>query len=60
MSQKIVVKRGSSWFPDAMPALIRARKRAEETARRTHTVLIQAKGGEPVQVRPLARARRKP
>ena len=48
------------WFPDALPALRRARKRAEETAIRTRTALVVAKGGKPVAVRPAARKRRKP
>jgi hypothetical protein len=52
-------EQGSAWFPDALPALLRARKRAEETARRTRTALVVAKQGKPVAERPPARARRK-
>lgn len=47
------------WFPDALPALIRARKRAEEEAIRTNTRLVEAKGDKPVWIRPKARARPK-
>ena len=49
----------TSWFPDALPALRRARKRTEETARKTGTALIVAKDGKPTRVRPSARAGRK-
>jgi hypothetical protein len=59
MIQPKSVEPETSWFPDAMPALLRARKRAEETARQTRTVLIVAKKGRPVSVRPAIRARRK-
>ena len=59
MSGKKTPRRGSSWFPDPMPALLRARKRAEELARQTHTKLVEAKGDEPVWVRPKPRPRRK-
>ena len=52
-------RRSISWFPDPMPALRRARKRAEELARRTRTKLVEAKGKEPVWVSPKARPRRK-
>lgn len=60
MSKKTPKKPSRSWFPDPLPALIRARKSAEELARRTRTALIEAKGGKPVQVRPTSRAKRKP
>jgi hypothetical protein len=59
MSKKKLVER-NDWFPDALPALIRARKRAEETARRTRTALVVSKGGKPITVRPVARNGRKP
>jgi hypothetical protein len=59
MSKKTVVERGSSWFPEALPALIRARKRAEEVARRTGTKLIVSKDGKPVAVPPPPRRGRK-
>jgi hypothetical protein len=48
----------SSWFPDTGPALLRARKRAEEAARQTGTPLIEARDGKPVEVQP-PKARRK-
>lgn len=44
------------WFPDPLPALIRARKRAEDEARRTNTTLVEAKGEKPIWVRPKPRA----
>jgi hypothetical protein len=56
---KKVTEQGSAWFPDALPALLRARRRAEETARRTRTSLIVSKQGKPVAVAPPARVRRK-
>lgn len=60
MSQKKKrTEQGSTWFPEALPALLRARKRAEETARRTRTALVVAKEGKPVAVRPPVRTRRK-
>lgn len=59
MSERKTPQRSTSWFPDPMPALLRARKRAEELARQTRTRLVEAKGGEPVWVRPKPRPRRK-
>jgi hypothetical protein len=59
MSGKKSVPRSRAWFPDPMPALLRARKRAEEEARRTNTRLVEAKDGKPVWVRPKSRRRRK-
>jgi hypothetical protein len=59
MPKRSVPENGSAWFPEALPALIRARKRAEEVARRTGTKLIVAKYGKPLAVRPPARSRRK-
>jgi hypothetical protein len=44
-----------TWFPDPLPALRRARKRAEDEARQTKTHLVEAKGDKPVWVRPKAR-----
>lgn len=58
MSKKTFVER-NDWFPDALPALIRARKRAEETARRTRTALVVFKGGKTITVRPTPRAARR-
>jgi len=57
--KKKVTEEGNAWFPDALPALRRARKRAEETARLTGTAIIVARQGKPVAVRPPARAERK-
>ncbi len=59
MSARKTAGRGNSWFPDPMPALLRARKRAEDLARQTHTKLVEAKGDKPVWVSPKARSRRK-
>jgi hypothetical protein len=59
MSKKKIVEKGSPWFPEALPALLRARKRAEEVARRTGTKLIVARDGKVVAVRPPVRSRRK-
>jgi hypothetical protein len=59
MSEKKSTRSHSAWFPDPLPALLRARKRAEELARRTNTKLVEAKGDKPVWVRPKARLRRK-
>lgn len=50
----------NAWFPDPLPALVRARKRAEDEARQTKTQLVEAKGDKPVWVRPKARRRGKP
>jgi hypothetical protein len=59
MSRPKTPQRSTSWFPDPMPALLRARKRAEEEARRTNTRLVEAKDGKPVWVRPKPLTRRK-
>jgi hypothetical protein len=59
MSGKKRPRRSSSWFPDPLPALLRARRRAEEEAWQTNTRLVEAKDGKPVWVRPKPRARRK-
>ncbi len=59
MSSKKSTRRSTSWFPDPMPALRRARKRAEELARQTRTQLVEAKGEQPVWVSPKPRPRRK-
>jgi hypothetical protein len=40
----------------ALPALRRARKRAEEIARATNTALVEVQDGQVVRVRPEARA----
>lgn len=53
------VAKSSDWFPDPLPALIRARKRAEEEARQTNTKLVEARDGKPVWVTPKPRTRRK-
>ncbi len=49
----------NAWFPDPLPALVRARKRAEEEARQTKTRLVEAKGEKPVWVRPKVRSQKK-
>jgi hypothetical protein len=59
MSGKKTTERDGSWFPDPMPALLRARKRAEELARQTNTKLVEAEGDKPTWVRPKARTRRR-
>ena len=59
MSGKKTIQRSTSWFPDPMPALRRARKRAEEVARQTRTQLVEVKGGQVVWTSPKPRARRK-
>jgi hypothetical protein len=46
----------NEWFPDPLPAMVRARKRAENEARQTKTRLVEAKGDKPVWVRPKARS----
>jgi len=57
--KRTITEKGSSWFPEALPALRRARKRAEEVARRTGTRLIVARDGKPVAVAPPARGQRR-
>lgn len=52
--KKRIGERGRTVVPDPMPALIRARKRAEDVARETRTALVIAKHGKPVRVRPRA------
>jgi len=59
MSIKKSTERSTAWFPDPMPALRRARKRAEELARQTRTKLVEAEGMKPVWVSPKPRPRRK-
>jgi hypothetical protein len=59
MSPKKSSRKVESWFPDPLPALIRARKRAEEEARQTNTLLVEARGEKPIWIRPKARSRRK-
>ena len=59
MSGKKRAQRVNEWFPDPLPALIRARKRAEEEARQTNTKLVEARDGKPVWVTPKPRTRRK-
>lgn len=39
-------------IPDPLPALLRARERAEQIACETRTALVIAKDGKPVRVRP--------
>jgi hypothetical protein len=59
MSGRKNVQSVDEWFPDPLPAMIRARERAEKEARQTNTRLVEAKGEKPVWVRPKPRARRK-
>ena len=59
MNRKSLENSPSPWLAGALPALLRARKRAEETARRTRTALIVAKNGKPVRIRPNPSARGK-
>lgn len=42
----------SHWLPDPLPALLRARKRAEEVARQTGTALVIFENGRLVYVHP--------
>lgn len=44
-------------FPDPMPALVRARKSAEEIARKTGTAIVIAKDGKVVRILPKPRQR---
>jgi len=52
MNGKPIERSQSPWLAGALPALRRARKRAEEIARETRTALVVAKDGKPVRVRP--------
>ena len=45
-------------FPDPTPALIRARKAAEEIARQTGTAIVIAKEGKVVKIHPKPSAKR--
>lgn len=59
MTTKKPAAEAAPLFPDPMPALLRARKQAEEVARRTRTSLVIARDGKLVLVRPRARSRAK-
>jgi len=59
MNGKPIERSQSPWLAGALPALRRARKRAEEIARQTHTALVVAKDGKLVRVRPRETARRR-
>jgi len=59
MNGKPIGRSRSPWLAGALPALRRARRRAEEIARETRTALVIAKDGKPVRVRPRASRTRK-
>jgi hypothetical protein len=52
MNGKPIERSRSPWLAGALPALRRARKRAEEIARETRTALVIAVDGRLVRVRP--------
>lgn len=52
MNRKPITQAKDPWLAGALPALRRARQRAEEIARQTGTALVLAKDGRPVLVRP--------
>jgi hypothetical protein len=52
MNRKPITQAKDPWLAGALPALRRARQRAEEIARDTGTSLVLAKDGRPVRVRP--------
>jgi hypothetical protein len=58
-SRRKVNEPAATIVPDPMPALIRARKRAEEIARETRTALVIAVDGKPMRVRPRGTGRTK-
>jgi hypothetical protein len=60
MNGRRIERSQSPWLAGALPALRRARKRAEETARETHTALVIVKDGKVTRVRPKTSARRRP
>jgi hypothetical protein len=47
--------RAGKVFPDPTAALIRARKTAEDIARRTGTAVVVERGGKLVRIRPKSR-----
>jgi len=57
MKRKTTERVRSALVVAALPALKRARRRAEEIARDTSTALVFANGGRPVLVRPRASER---
>jgi hypothetical protein len=59
MNGKSIERSRSPWLAHALPALRRARRRAEEIARATRTALVIAKDGKPVWVPPRRGRRRK-
>ena len=56
MNPKPITLAKDPWLAGALPALRRARRRAEEIARQTGTPLVFAKDGRPVLVDPGAAA----
>jgi hypothetical protein len=51
MNLKPIAQAKDPWLAGALPALRRARRRAEEIARQTNTAVVLAKDGRPVFVR---------
>ncbi len=49
---KPITEAKDPWLARALPALRRARRRAEEIARQTGTPLVLAKDGRPILVEP--------
>ncbi len=45
-------------FPDPTPALVRARKAAEEVARKAGTAIVIAKDGKVVKIHPKPRSKK--
>ena len=54
MNPKPIEQAKSPLLARALPALLRARKRAEELAAATNTAIVQVVGGKVVRVRPLS------
>jgi hypothetical protein len=50
--------RDGRFFPDPTPALVRARRSAEEIARATGTAIVIAKDGKVVRIQPKPRRRK--
>ncbi len=51
--------RAGTIFPDPTPALIRARRTAEEIARQTGTAVVVVRGGKLMWLRPRPRSKAK-
>jgi len=52
MNRKPITQARDPWLAGVLPALRRARQRAEQVARETGTSLVLAKDGQPLLVRP--------